>query len=88
MKRKPMNHIQEIIRRLQLGESERRIAQDLNIARLTVRRYAKIAKQHGYVEEGSQLPSQAELQAVFDIRESSIEHRIPHIEYRIMAGHL
>ena len=29
MKRKSMNHIQEIIRRLRQGESERRIAQDL-----------------------------------------------------------
>jgi len=33
MKRKHMNHIQDIIRRLQLGESERRIAQDMQIAR-------------------------------------------------------
>ena len=64
MKRKPMNHIQEIIRRLQLGESERGIAQDLNIARLTVRKYSKLAKQRGYLEVGSQLPSETELQAM------------------------
>jgi transposase len=57
-----MNHIQEIIRRLQLGESERRIAVDMNTSRLTVRRYARIAKQKGYLEHGSQLPSDAELQ--------------------------
>ena len=31
MKRKHMNHIQDIIRRLQLGESERRIARDMHI---------------------------------------------------------
>lgn len=59
-----MNYIQEIIRRLQLGESERRIAQDMNMARPTVRRYSKLAKQQGYLEPGSQLPSEAELQAV------------------------
>lgn len=57
-----MNHIQEIIRRLRLGESERRIAQDMNLSRLTVRKYAKIAKQNGYLVQGSQLPSDVELQ--------------------------
>lgn len=62
MKRKLMNQIQEIVRRLQLGESERRIAQDLEIARLTVRKYGKLAKQHDYLEPGSALPSEAELQ--------------------------
>ena len=32
-----MNEIQDVIWRLQLGESERRIAKDMNISRLTVR---------------------------------------------------
>jgi DNA-binding NarL/FixJ family response regulator len=49
MKRKHMNHIQDIIRRLQQGESERRIARDLQIARGTVRKYSKIAKEKGYL---------------------------------------
>jgi hypothetical protein len=43
MKRKHMNHIQDIIRRLQLGESERRIARDMQISRGTVRKYSRIA---------------------------------------------
>jgi len=74
MKRKPMNYIQEIVRRLQLGESERRIAQDMNMARLTVRRYGKIAKQHGYLDPGSQLPSEAELQAVLGKEAQGVRH--------------
>ncbi len=44
-----------------LGESERVIAQDLEIARLTVRKYGRLVKRHGYLEPGSQLPSEAEL---------------------------
>ena len=63
MKRKHMNQIQDVIRRLRLGESERRIAQDMNLSRLTVRKYSKIAREHGYLEAG-QLPNDAELQVV------------------------
>lgn len=51
MKRKHMYHIQDIIRRLQLGESERRIAKDMRIARKTVHKYHEIAKEKGYLEK-------------------------------------
>lgn len=56
-----MNQVQEVIRRIQLNESERRIAQDLKMSRITVRKYAQLAKQKGYLEQGRQLPSEAEL---------------------------
>jgi transposase len=45
-----MNHIQDIIRRLQLGDSERRISRDMQISRVTVRKYHKIMKETGYLE--------------------------------------
>ncbi len=61
MKRKHMNHIQDIIRRLQLGESERRIARDMQISRRTVHKYHEIAKEQGYLEKGRAQPSEAEL---------------------------
>ena len=61
MKRKHMNHIQDILRRLQLGESERRIAKDMHIARKTVRKYSKIAKEQGYLEKTGAQPDEAEL---------------------------
>jgi transposase len=61
MKRKHMNHIQDIIRRLQQGESERRIAQDLQIARGTVHKYSKIAKEKGYLGKTGAQPSDGEL---------------------------
>jgi transposase len=61
MKRKHMNHIQDIIRRLQLGESERRIARDMQISRQTVHKYHEIAKEQGYLETGREQPSEAEL---------------------------
>jgi len=61
MKRKHMNHIQDIIRRIQLGESERRIAQDMKISRTTVRRYREIAKEKGYLEKTDVQPSEEEL---------------------------
>jgi transposase len=61
MKRKHMNHIQDIIRRLQLGDSERRIAKDMHIARKTVRKYHEIAKEQGYLEKSDTRPSEAGL---------------------------
>jgi transposase len=61
MKRKHMNHIQDIIRRIQLGESERRIARDMQISRQTVHKYHEIAKEQGYLEKGKAQPGEAEL---------------------------
>ena len=61
MKRKHMNHIQDIIRRLQLGESERRIARDMQISRQTVHKYQEIAKEQGYLEKGGAQPGETEL---------------------------
>lgn len=56
-----MNHIQDIIRRLQLGEGERRIARDMNISRGTVRKYHELAKEKNYLEKASELPSDSDL---------------------------
>jgi len=61
MKRKHMNHIQDIIRRLQLGESERRIAKDMQIGRAIVHKYHEIAKEKGYLEKIEAQPSNGEL---------------------------
>jgi len=61
MKRKHMNHIQDTIRRLQLGESERRIAKDMQIGRATVHKYHEIAKEKGYLEKIEAQPSNGEL---------------------------
>ena len=62
MERKHMNLIREIIRRLQLRESERRIAKDLLISRPTVHKYKVIIKRAGYLKEGLGLPGDEETQ--------------------------
>jgi len=61
MKRKHMNHIQDIVRRIQLGESERCIARDMKISRGTVHKYHEKAKGKGYLEKTDTPPSEAEL---------------------------
>ena len=61
MKRKHMNHIQDIIQRLQQGESERQIARDMQISRATVHKYHKLAKEEGYLEKADAQPSDDEL---------------------------
>jgi transposase len=56
-----MNHIQDIIRRLQVGESERRIARDMHISRKTVRKYHELAQEKQYLENPDVLPSDSDL---------------------------
>ena len=67
MKRKHMNHIQDIIRRLQLGEGERRIARDMKISRGTVHKYHKIAKQKNYLERPDAVPGENELREALGV---------------------
>ena len=44
MERIHMNHLRDLIRRLKAGESERRIARDMQISRPTVHKYHELAK--------------------------------------------
>jgi len=47
----------DIVRRIQQGDSERRIAKDMQISRGTVHKYFKIAKEKGYLEKTDTQPS-------------------------------
>ena len=58
--RSPVTDIREILRRLQLGEPDRRIARDLGISRNTVARYRVWAGRHGMLD-GGPLPDPAAL---------------------------
>jgi hypothetical protein len=57
-----MLDIREVLRRLQLGETDRRIARDLQLSRKTVGKYRLWAQQQGVL--GSPLPDAATLQAL------------------------
>ena len=57
-----MLDIREVLRRLQLGETDRRIARDLQLSRKTVGKYRLWAQQQGVL--GSPLPDVATLQAL------------------------
>ena len=47
-----MNYLRDLIHRLRSGESERRIACDLGISRITVHKYHQLAQQLGYLDPG------------------------------------
>lgn len=64
MERLHMNHLRDLIRRLQAGESERRIAQDMNVSRPTVHKYHKLAKEQGYLRKGAEIPDDETLNKV------------------------
>jgi hypothetical protein len=51
-----MNHIRDIIHRLQQGESERQISRDTRLSRPTVHKYKVWAQEQGYLSPGSPLP--------------------------------
>jgi len=53
--------IRELIRRLQLDETDRQIARDLQVSRKTVRKYRRWAQQHDVLT--APLPDAATLQA-------------------------
>ena len=59
-----MNHLRDLIRRIRAGESERRIAQDMQISRPTVHKYYELAKKEGYLETGNEIPADEILQSV------------------------
>ncbi len=61
MEHKHMNVIREIIRRIKLGESERRIAQDLQISRPTVHKYHLKAKEVGLLNEKGDIPEDEQI---------------------------
>ena len=62
MERVHMNHIRDLLHRLRAGESERRIARDMQLSRQTVRKYHELAQSEGYLEKGSPLPDDKTLQ--------------------------
>jgi len=63
MERLHMNCIREVIRRLRAGESERRIARDLRISRLTVHKYRTLAADHDWLTAEQPMPDDATLVA-------------------------
>jgi transposase len=46
-RRSPVTDVRELVRRLRMGEPDRRIARDLGVSRNTVARYRAWAEQHG-----------------------------------------
>lgn len=58
-----MHYLRDLIYRLRAGESDRRIALDLGLSRVTVRKYHTLAEQQGYLVAGATLPDDAALQA-------------------------
>lgn len=63
MERLHMNHLRDLIHRLRGGESERRIARDMQLSRPTVHKYHLLAQQEGYLDPEQPLPDDRTLQA-------------------------
>ena len=61
-----MNYLHDLIYRLRAGESERRIAKDLNISRPTVHKYWLWAEAQGFLRPECALPDQATLLAALE----------------------
>ena len=68
MERIHMNYLRDLIYRLRAGESDRRIAADLGLSRITVRKYHTLAEQQGYLLAEATLPDDAMLQVALGAR--------------------
>jgi len=64
MERIHMNQMRDLIQRLKAGESERRIAQDMQLSRQTIHKYHELAKKEGYLEKAALIPDDERLQKV------------------------
>lgn len=56
MERLHVNYMRELIHRVRLGQSDRAIARDLKVSRVTVRKYRQLAQGAGYLDAGLPLP--------------------------------
>jgi transposase len=93
MERLKVHQVQEIVHRLRSGQSERGIVRDLGCARDTVRRYARVARESGFLAETADLPTLAEIEsacAEISVRRhsnvSTIEAFRPVVEALVMSG--
>jgi hypothetical protein len=59
-----MHYLRDLIYRLRAGDSERRIAADLDLSRVTVHKYHGLAQSAGYLQAEAALPDDAVLQVV------------------------
>jgi transposase len=59
-----MNYLRDVIYRLRSGQSERRIAVDLQLSRPTVHKYHELAETQGWLRPERDLPAEADLSAV------------------------
>ena len=64
MERLHVNVLRDLIHRLRQGESQRAVARDLGLSRLTVGKYAAQARAAGYLDEATPVPEPSTLAAV------------------------
>ncbi len=64
MERVHMNDIQEIMYRLRKGQSVEAIHRDTGHAKKTIRKYRKLAEEHGFLDEKRVLPTVSKLAGV------------------------
>ncbi len=61
MERLHVNQVRDIVYRLRQGQSERRIAADLGMSRVTIHKYHEMAEREGYLKTEVELPTDKEL---------------------------
>jgi len=87
-----VHYLRELVYRLRVGASQRAIAHDLGLARMTVQKYAQLAAAAGYLDAAQPLPDSAELTARLGPLAqpprvpSSVEPYRPLVEELLAAG--
>lgn len=63
MERIHMKYVKDLVYRLRSGDSQRRVAQDMNISRTTVDKYHEWAEEHGFLDPERPMPDDETLAA-------------------------
>lgn len=89
MERLHVNNIREIIHRLQQGQSERQIANDLRVSRHTVHKYREMAQKEDYLGDQKVLPRPQEIMASLGPRKGPPRTESTVVPYReVVQGFL
>lgn len=63
-----VNYLRELIHRIRLGQSDRAIAKDLHLSRVTVRKYHELAASAGFLDTTRPLPDTREIASILGSR--------------------
>ena len=84
MERLHMNYVRDLIHRVRVGESDRRIARDLSVSRTTVRKYRQWADECLTADERKRLMARRRAKAEGSFADAANNHGFKRARWRVL----